>query len=128
MRLFTRLTRFAGFTGLSIMRRFAVGARRALPLPAPANAPVAVETWHAPSLQYRGGDGLEVASPLIARSSQCAVRNDDRAGVMRRLEKNPKDFLKFVKIDYVELTFRLKLKNSCHSCNSWIKKAWIKKW
>jgi hypothetical protein len=34
----------------------------------------------------------EVASPLIARSSQCAVRNDDRASAMRRLEKNPRHF------------------------------------
>jgi hypothetical protein len=42
---FTRLTRFAGFTGLSIMRRFAAGARRALPL------------------QCRGGDGEMQSTP-----------------------------------------------------------------
>jgi hypothetical protein len=74
MKLLTGLTRFAGFTGLSIMRRFVV------------------ETRHATSLQCRGRDGLEIASPLIARSSQCAFRNDDKAGNMRRLEKKPKDF------------------------------------
>jgi hypothetical protein len=53
-------------------------------------------------------DGLEIASPLIARSSQCAFRNDDRASAMRRLEKNPKDFL----IREIRNKWKVKIKNS----------------
>jgi hypothetical protein len=38
--------------------------------------------------------------------------------IMRRLEKNPKDFL----IRVIRNKWKLKIKNSCYSCNSWIKK------
>jgi hypothetical protein len=94
------------------MRRFAAGGSP--PFPNGGEIAERLQRYKRLATSPPSGNGgerkaqPEVASPLIVHSSQCAVRNDDRAGVMRRLEKNPKDFL----IREIRNKWKVKIKNS----------------
>jgi hypothetical protein len=92
MKLFTELTRFAGFTGLSILHRFDVGALRATPVQCRGTGlfteltrfagftglsilhRFAVETRHATSLQCNSEDSRTGGSPSFPNEGKIAKR------------------------------------------------------